>query len=158
MLIVFLFPVALVMLFQFFSKGVYEVAPLYEEGVGDIKSECPYAYAGAPYRLPDSIMHDLAPESNAILMLAVFNVTGERNQKDLAAAIEQLAASSVLVKHFDPVNTPRYDVLRKCVFLVGGDSSIVLADTDRRIRGYYGTSREEMDRLIVEMKIILKIE
>jgi protein SCO1/2 len=61
-----------------------------------------------------------------------------------------------------------YDLAR-CGFLLpvehGGDDpyefihseKFILVDTDKRIRGYYeGTSREDVDRLIIEAQILLK--
>jgi hypothetical protein len=40
---------------------------------------------------------------------------------------------------------------------MSGDTSVALVDHKNRIRGYYdGIDRDEADRLIVEMKIILK--
>ena len=54
---------------------------------------------------------------------------------------------------------PRFDpaFLRECVFLMRGDTPVVVVDNRNRIRGYYYASdRDEVDRMIVEIKIILK--
>ena len=46
---------------------------------------------------------------------------------------------------------------KRCVFFMGDELSVALVDSKRRIRGYYdGRDRDEVDRMIVEMKIILK--
>ncbi len=44
-----------------------------------------------------------------------------------------------------------------CVFMVHAPRNVVLVDSEKKIRGYYVIdSREETDRLIVEMEILLK--
>jgi len=47
--------------------------------------------------------------------------------------------------------------VKMCLFLMPEELSVVLLDGEGRIRGQYdGSSLEDMDRLMVEMKIILK--
>jgi len=49
------------------------------------------------------------------------------------------------------------DEFYDCDLLLQKPLSIVLVDDQRRIRGYYDPQhRDEVDRLIVEMKILLK--
>jgi len=47
--------------------------------------------------------------------------------------------------------------LRECILLMPPRTSVVLLDRQGRIRGYYdGSERDEVDRLIVEIKIIIR--
>jgi hypothetical protein len=47
--------------------------------------------------------------------------------------------------------------LLSCALLLKSPWKVVLIDDQRRIRGYYDPEdRDEMDRLIVELKILLK--
>lgn len=155
LLFVFLFPLTLVFLFQFFSEGVYEVAPLYEEGVGNVPMDCPYDYSNKPYLLPDSIVGEGMGEK-PLLTLFYFGSEHKTDRLNLARIREQLDVHPVTIKEMPP--SPDLYFLKRCVFLAGEDSSAVLADATGRIRGYYGNSLEETDRLIVEMKIILNID
>lgn len=45
-----------------------------------------------------------------------------------------------------------------CDFISDTLNQYILVDSKSRIRGYYNTEREEIDRLIVEMKILLENE
>ena len=55
-----------------------------------------------------------------------------------------------------PKNTD-VQVLRECVLLMPSETSLTLVDHRNRIRGYYdGSDLDEVDRLIVEIKVILK--
>lgn len=155
LLLVFLFPLSLVFIFQFFSEGVYEVPPLYEEGVTDVPAGCPYDYSKKPYLLPDSLYAKEGVQE-ALLTLYYFNGSGNENRLNLKRIREQFDAGLVTVTEMPESEDVVF--LRRCVFLAGKDTAAVLADSARRIRGYYGSSLEEMDRLIVEMKIILEID
>ena len=49
------------------------------------------------------------------------------------------------------------DDWRKCIFLLNQPNQTVLMDKERRIRGFYDLRlRDEVDRLRVELKILLK--
>ena len=51
----------------------------------------------------------------------------------------------------------QFSSLRNCIFLLGQSTNAVLIDAERRICGQYDlTDLDEADRLIMEMKIILK--
>ena len=56
-----------------------------------------------------------------------------------------------------PVNPTTYDVFKNCELVMDdADNRVVLVDDAEQIRGYYDiTDREDTDRLIVEIKILL---
>lgn len=56
------------------------------------------------------------------------------------------------------VNKPKDEIVSfwKCTLLTNDYYQWVLLDNEKRIRGYYDSSEEEMDRLIVEMAILIK--
>lgn len=157
LLAVFLFPIALVFLFQFFSRGVYEVSPLFENGVDTVPPGCPYAYTAVPYTLPDSVMDMFMSGTHSELMLVYFDEGDEKYLQNIARIKDQLQGNSVLIKEVTST-TLQYNLLKRCIFLVSGNDLLVLIDRAGRIRGYYGNSREEMDRLAVEINIILNEE
>lgn len=78
-----------------------------------------------------------------------------------ASGLEQLAnkyQSRQAQWKFMTGNEQAIETLKQCGFVLEGDNpSIVLIDGDKRIRGYYtGTDSEEIDRLIVEIRILLR--
>jgi hypothetical protein len=55
------------------------------------------------------------------------------------------------------LSEPELNFLRRCVLLLKDPYNIVVVDDRKRIRGYYeGDSRDEIDRLLIELSIILK--
>lgn len=59
--------------------------------------------------------------------------------------------------YFLQSNTPAYNDLKKCGFVLSAEqeNTLVLTDADQRIRGYYdGTDASEIDRLKGEVKIL----
>jgi hypothetical protein len=76
-------------------------------------------------------------------------------QKGLLRLDEELSAEVQTI-----FLTEKSDYLNEiftCDLLLQKPWTTVLLDDQRRIRGYYDpTSREEVDRLIVELKILLK--
>jgi hypothetical protein len=70
--------------------------------------------------------------------------------------MEEFANDPVVITDID-AGDANSSLLRNCIFLMPEESDVVLVDFEKRIRGQYDVSSlEEMDRLIVEMKIILK--
>ena len=149
-----LLPVAVFLFLKTFGKNQFEVPVKYAVGPIEPPEDCQFEYA-TPYRIADSLFSTLNLNRNDSLVVFYFGVS-------LKTAMNRVAVEF----HGDPVTivSPE-DIGRKmdarlvqeCVLLMPADSSIALADHKKRIRGYYdGTDRDEIDRLIVEMKIILK--
>lgn len=49
-----------------------------------------------------------------------------------------------------------FDNIKNCIFLIDEGASIVLLDKENRIRGYYTLDLDDIDRLILESKILLE--
>jgi hypothetical protein len=130
------------------------VPVLHEEGVVKRFSDCNYDYA-APYRVADTVMDALPLNKQDSLYVFYFDdavrPAMERIPSELRGAPVQVISPSAVPSALDKT------LLRQCILLMQGDTSIAVVDHSRRIRGYYrGSERDEIDRLIVEMKIILK--
>jgi hypothetical protein len=152
LIIALLFPLLLVLLFQFDSEGVYEVPLLFEDGVKQAPATCSLTYP-VPYILPDSITHELVGNKMPTLMIISFDTTSREVKRNLNRVREQFSRDDVLIKE----NLELDSTIVKCQFLVHSDSTVVMIDKTGRIRGYYnGNKREEVDRLLDEGKIILK--
>lgn len=142
-------PVAVFLFLKFFGKNEFAVEPLYQKSIPS--TSCRYEYV-TPYVVPDSVRAIMSPGNKLAVVFfedrAVDDETGKLINR-LKALFPQ-----------DPVSFHKMDeniTLRKCVFFLDDGNSIVLLDGDGRIRGQYQrASMEEVDRLIVEMKIILR--
>jgi len=155
LILALLLPIAVFVFLRTFGKNEFSIPVYYEEGVSEvIQPSCDYTYS-VPYSIPDSIMQRMGwtGESSATLLVADTSAGVKVNLKRLQAEFEvsdlQLLyplAENVLQDHW-----------YACFFFLKKPWSVVLIDAEKKIRGYYTpSSREEMDRLIVEMKILLK--
>lgn len=144
-----LLPIALTIFLRFFGKSEFNIPVYYET---EIESVCPYTYT-TPYTVPDSVISRFAAEATEVLVVTVDSATeAYQNFERLKAEFSEdeftFADASDMAKNND---------LLECVLLLKKPWTTVLIDRDKKIRGYYApASREEGDRLIVEMKILLK--
>ena len=149
-----LFPVAIFIFLKMFGKNEFQVQPLYQEGSISSPANCAAAYT-VPYAVPDSLFSVLAMNRNDSLYVFYFD-------KALDIPLHRISVEfgGDPVKLVNPRSlrvNPYNDFLQECVLLMRGDTSVALVDNRNRIRGYYnGADRDEVDRLILETKIILK--
>lgn len=157
--VVFLFlalllPVCIFLFLKIFGKNEFDVAPLHEQGVPDAPAHCDLTYS-SPYLLPDSVMRLISKNSNAPLV--ILNFSGD--EAVLQRVYDEVSESEVKTV-YPPALALREEelsFLKSCVLLLNDPYDVVLIDSQRRIRGYYqGSSREEIDRLLIELSIILK--
>lgn len=157
--VVFLFlalllPVCIFLFLKIFGKNEFDVAPLHEQGVPDAPAYCNLTYP-SPYVLPDSVMKLISKDSHAPLV--ILNFSGE--EAVLQRVYDEVSESEV--RSVQPralaLREEQLSFLKNCVLLLKDPYDIVLVDNQKRIRGYYqGSSREEIDRLLIEVSIILK--
>ena len=149
-----LFPVAIFIFLKLFGQNEFQVPVLHEQGTISSPADCPFEYT-TPYRVADTVLASLNLNTNDSLFVFCFdpalNTVMDRVSEKFGAAPVRLIAPSGLP---DDTDLQR---LRKCILLMEPGSSIALLDHRRRIRGYYdGSDRDETDRLMVEIQIILK--
>ncbi len=157
--IIFLFlalllPASVFVFLKIFGRNEFQVPVMYQEGEMIAPPICAFSYA-VPYTIPDSLFSILGLNRNDSLFVFYFD-------RSLNIALHRVSVefdgAPVFVVNPTSLHVYTYGrLLRDCILLMGGDSSLALVDHRRRIRGYYNASnRDELDRLIVEMKIILK--
>jgi hypothetical protein len=165
-------PVGIFLFLKFFGKNEFEVRPLFiDEFPSDLPSDCGYQLT-LPYVIPDSILSRLAWNTSDSLTLFSLNpeigkpLYSDRllsNYKpNLLKVIiiqdgtwEPLAGSvkleSIVIAEAVLTN------YKNCFLFVSEPNDLILVDHRGRIRGYYQLSnREEFDRLLMEINIILK--
>jgi len=138
-----------------FGKNEFDIPVFYQTTADSLNAVCRTHYK-SPYRISDSALLQLGwNKKKATVFLFNWNSSG----KELNRLSDTFAESEYdLIKvTFAEPDTMKYKELAACVFFVGVPRDLVLMDEQKRIRGYYvSASREEMDRLIVELKILLK--
>lgn len=149
-----LFPVAIFIFLKMFGKNEFQVPALYQEGSISAPRNCSAPYS-VPYFVADSLFSVLGMNRNDSLYVFYFD-------KALDIPLHRISVEfdGEPVKLVNPESlrvNPYNGLLQECVLLMRGDSSVALVDNRNRIRGYYdGEDRDEVDRLILEAKIILK--
>lgn len=147
LVIVLCFPVLVFIFLKFFGENVFDVPLLHEETV-TAPAGCDYHYE-APYRLADSVMQRMGDTPFSLVVFSarepvenrVYNEFSREAVRTVTAT--ELGGNPSLLKH--------------CVLLAPAGTDFVLVDAQKRIRGYYSASdQDEMDRLIVELKILLE--
>lgn len=147
-------PVSVFLFLKIFGSNEFKVSVLHTEGSIDAPAGCPFVYK-TPYRIPDSVIVSLNLNRKDSVHVFYFDPSLDVPMNRILVEFEGDPVGLVRPSGFSTAVNPVF--LRDCILLAKPDSSIVLTDHRNRIRGYYdGTDRDEVDRLIVEIKIILK--
>ncbi len=147
-------PVAIFLFLKIFGRNEFQVPPLYQEGKVEAPENCHYQYT-TPYRVADSVMSGLGLFGADSLFIVYFDPALATPMKRVSAEYRdaplKIVSPSSISARLDAL------VLRQCILLMKPPASVVLLDHLNRIRGYYdGSDRDEVDRLLVEIDIILK--
>lgn len=146
-------PIATFLFLKFFGKNEFAVAPLFQDAVPS--TGCGYQYE-LPYVVPDSLT---APPGKELLVMTFL---GNQKNDEADKLINRLRAlfpedPVAFRKMNENASRDNYVMLRECVFLLPENLSVTVVDRAGRIRGQYDAdSMEDVDRLIVELKIILR--
>ncbi len=141
---------------KYAGKNEFNIPVYHETGVKDPPAICGLQYA-VPYHLPKEVMMmtDQQHETN-ILIFPNEGLDAEKIQADIDS---EFGGGKVWVKNAQllTLNATEYDQLKICIFLLNDPWQSVLFDKQGKIRGYYDLRlRDEIDRLRVEVKILLK--
>jgi hypothetical protein len=128
-----LLPICVFLFLKIFGKNEFQVKPLFQEVLPELSMEC--LPVKLPYRLSAAVV---AEAQNQITRLK-----------------EEFAGAPLTIKIIDADDA--FDQAKKCVFFLKDPYDLVLVDNKGLIRGQYVShDREETDRLITEIDIILK--
>lgn len=149
LVIALVFPIGVFVFLRFFGKNEFTIPVYYETGIENIPTSCNRNYQ-SPYLVPDSVLRSFGWSGRPVLIVtdtAVQSVLS-RLDEDLSAEIQTIYLSG---------ERGYLDQFFTCDLLLQKPWTTVLLDDQRRIRGYYDPKiREEVDRLIVEVTILLK--
>jgi len=143
-----------------FGKNEFNIPVYYEAGVEGTSGTCgPYL---APYKVADSVLQIIGKANSPILVvigkanspILVVTDTSAEVKRNLTHLKSEFGDTfSLTTSEADA----RWLFWVDCVFLLQKPWTAVLIDAQGRIRGYYApASREEADRLMVELRILLK--
>ena len=149
-----LLPVAVFIFLKIFGRNEFQVPVLHQEQNIDVPENCNFQYT-SPYRVADSVIANIGLNKKDSLYVFYFDPSLNTAMKRVS--VEFAGASLRIVSATDFSGDTDLSVMRQCVLLMKSPASVALLDHRNLIRGYYdGTDRDEVDRLIVEIKIILK--
>lgn len=169
-------PVAVFIFLKFFGKNEFAVPVLFDEGIATPVGCESFKY-DVPYSIPDTLLAKFSWNSSDSISLVVFRGTTDAEQQEQSIQFNRIFTEFptdnfkiVLLSENNKaeqselenvrlvrVKEQQKSSVRSCVFLLKPTDNAALLDSKKRIRGQYNTAnREDVDRLIMEIKIILK--
>ncbi len=154
LLLALLLPILIFLFLKFAGRNEFNIPVFYEQGVMDSTSVCdqvpdkPYTvrrWQGIPEKAwrPANVV--LFPQEGFDPLKAISRLGEEFSSEEL---------SVIDACRLDSAECARW---RRCVFYAPTTRETILFDKSGRIRGYYDLrTREEEDRLRVELKVLLK--
>ena len=183
LVLIILLPVVIFLFLKSFGNNQFDIPVYYQNGVIDtLDSNCgrstaiPYLVNTKPasqvvhkiYHFEKSVTGEL--EFRLQELERIQNAIGSNNGVLLFSFLNNPSITKRAFEKFDdrinydptfwsirPVNPATYLVFKNCELVMDDiDDRVVLVDNQEQIRGYYDiTDREETDRLIVEIKILI---
>lgn len=169
LLLALVLPVLIFMFLKFFGKNEFAVEPLYQEGAPVVEG-CVQP-PGGPYTIQAELLGELGwSENDSLTLFYVANRSGgyeawgriRENFTSVELPLVKIAAAGslkdpTLEEEFVQIRSDSLQILRSCFLFLQEPYNLLLVDNKRRIRGKYPLdNREEIDRLNMEVEIILK--
>jgi hypothetical protein len=154
---------------KYFGNNEFEVPVYYKDGVGALGRDCQQQYP-APYVIPaqsliefsgPTVIAFVADKSREAYSEYDFQLRRVANEFDSHAVRILIADTITLIENKNnerrvSLNRKSYRNEKECIYLVGEEYATVLVDESRQIRGYYEDNQKDTERLMVELKILLK--
>lgn len=154
LILALILPVVIFVFLKIFGRNEFNVPAMHQEGEIEAPENCHYIYA-TPYQIPDSISQSLKLNSGDSFYVIYFDPSAAGSMNRVTVELKD-----PIIKIISPADIRQTSIdvklLKECFLLMKPPYSVVLIHRNK-IRGYYdGADLDEMDRLIVELKIILK--
>ena len=148
-------PLLVFIFLKFFGKNEFVVEPLFQMGAVKQLPDCPEIKL--PYFINDSSYKFLKQEHENDSLLIILC---ESKSKDFDASEMQLTRLQESFKLGNGLGLKRISNSNKtieCSLLLASPLDLVLVDGKKRIRGQYNSNnRDDVDRLMTELDIILR--
>jgi hypothetical protein len=142
-------PILVFLFLKFFGQNKFEIPVYYQDAI-EKPTNCSIDFR-APYSVSDSLLSALGVDSHRACFILFKNMTGENDIR----LREEVQQNKLQVVYLSEVLRKEEESQMRCAFLLPDKFNSVLIDEKRRIRGYYAVdSRDETDRLLVELKIL----
>lgn len=157
-------PLSIFIFLRIFGENKFDIPVLHAAGVEQHFANC--NFGSGQFHVPEDIVSSGGPSLIFIYEDAGFDLAHLDNQysrlrslfKTDLADLKVYTADSILLDHADVVQLDEEQLkqVMNCGLVTNTPNQFILIDEDRRIRGYYDTDLDEIDRLIVEIKILLQ--
>lgn len=148
-----LLPICIFLFLKFFGKNEFAVRPLFQDAAPQPQEGC--EQVKIPYHIPDSIFNTLSFERDSLLLLWFDDLT-EGGMRQFRRVSKELGKDPVKNQRV-VLTDQKMQAYKTCIFLLKKPYDVVLIDRKGLIRGQFvSDNREEIDRLITEVDIILK--
>jgi hypothetical protein len=147
-----LFPACVFVFLKFFGRNEFSVPPLYSETYPIAMEECGTTVT-LPYHIPENLISSFFTDEDSLVLIHFGEFkTDSKKQLERVSNEFQKGVKLQTIPMSDSVMN-----MRKCVFFLDDQFDLVLLDRAGLIRGQYiSNDREEMDRLLTELAILLK--
>jgi len=160
-----LIPIAIFLFLKFFGDNRFDIPVYYEDGKPDHFKECRadqkegqyYVQTTGDIQLPATFL--FLEGDKSFSGLDVSNI--HNRLKESVGPINHVVFSidsTEGISQSKYLDSSAFVQQMRCNFVTDTVNQFILVDSERKIRGYYNTDREEVDRLIVELKILLENE
>lgn len=144
-------PVCIFVFLRIFGRNEFNVEPLFSNEAPTALNEC--QAVSAPYFLPDTIKSLLPFGKDSLLVIAF---EGDSNLANPTKRIKE-EIQNLNVGFLTLPRSERHLFWKRCVFFLQESQDVVAVDVKGRIRGQYTSAdREDVDRLLTELTILLK--
>ena len=149
-----LLPICVFLFLKIFGKNEFAVPPLYQDIAPEVQADCPPVKL--PYHVSAQIIEKtFLPDDSLGLIYFQANKPARESQNQISRIQEYCAHYPLTLTTSDSIVFNNQ--LRKCIFFLKEPFDMVLIDRVGTIRGQYASGdREDVDRLITEIDIILK--
>lgn len=141
------FPLILATYLKYCSTAQFDVPVRFKNGhLADVNCA---PVSTKPYTIPDSVLTSLG-WSNADRLTCIFLPSATAEKAKRQRRISEFGSDVVMLM----VDSSQLK-LNSCYLFMSLDSATMLLDGSRQVRGYYGNTMKESDRLITEISILL---
>lgn len=143
-----LLPGLIFVFLKYFGKNEFDIPVYYQDGVKESDNDCRITTSDQ-YLIPDSVLTKWNWSQSSTLV----TFTAEKENKELQQRLSEEKIGDLTVIRLTDADIK----IKQCVLFMKEPWDAVLIDAQKRIRGYYKLGhRDDMDRLDVELKILLK--